>query len=408
MDLNKRFSIAHHDRCPHPSAAYQFYEAIRKSSPQFRDEIYDIYFGKIFRYKYKEREIYDNYSKLHEVAYGNVMGVEASDEQVDYLFRIQKEFGITISLTINQLNIPVEIFYSKNHRVIDAFMDWLQEFYDRGLRSCTLANNHMMRTGFLQRKFPEMLWKNTVNQQVSTAQQVLDYLYLGYNLIQLDRSLNRNLDELKRIKDVVESYKKKYPERYVKTCLLVLEDCMPYCPFKREHDDVIPYREYFDYDKTHLWALSCSRWRGGSGRIEIPRFGTSCFWLSTETFKEYAGLVDLFKYRGRLEGKIHSGDYSHTIQFGWSTREHFSDSFSKIIENRLEPLNVWHLDDGVFTRLETDTEYIKKDLLKEDYWMTDEVRKLEQKLKNCRNQCYNCHLCEKTFGLPDFDSLVEF
>jgi len=71
------------------------------------------------------------------------MGVEASDEQVDSLFRIQEELGIEISLTINQLNIPVEIFYSKNDRVPGAFLNWLQAFYDRGLRSCTLANNHI-------------------------------------------------------------------------------------------------------------------------------------------------------------------------------------------------------------------------------------------------------------------------
>lgn len=201
------------------------------------------YFGKIFRHSYEEQEIWDDCRKTHRVSYGNVMGVEASDEQVDNLFRIQEEFGIEISLTINQLNIPVEVFYSNNNRVLDAFLDWLQQFYDRGLRSCTLANNHMMKAGFLQDRFPEMKWKNTVNQQVSTAQQVLDYLYLGYNIIQLDRSLNRNMDELKRIKRVVENYKKKNPERHVTTSLLVYEDCLPSCPFKREHDDVQIYHK---------------------------------------------------------------------------------------------------------------------------------------------------------------------
>ena len=204
MDLKNRFSIAHYDKL---DSQKSFYEAIKYSSQEFKDEIYDIYFGKKFRYKYREQEVYDSYSKLHEVVYGNVMGVEASDEQVDNLFKIQEEFGIEISLTINQLNVPVELFYSRSSKVMDAFLSWLGEFYDRGLRSCTLANNHMMRAGFLQQRFPEMKWKNTVNQQVSNAQQVLDYLYIGYNVIQLDRSLNRNMDELKRIKEAVENYK---------------------------------------------------------------------------------------------------------------------------------------------------------------------------------------------------------
>jgi len=193
--LNKRFSVAHFDSWNDDEL---YYNAIKNSSHQFKNELYDIYFGKIFKYNYEEKEIYDEQSKKHEVVYGNVMGVEASDKQVDNLFNVQNEFGVEISLTLNQLNIPVEIFYSRNNRVVGAFLDWLQNYYDRGLRSCTLANNHMMRAGFLQQRFPDMKWKNTVNQQVSTAQQVIDYMYLGFNVIQLDRSLNRNMDELKK------------------------------------------------------------------------------------------------------------------------------------------------------------------------------------------------------------------
>ena len=402
IGLNQRFSLAHFDSWPHPSL---YFEAIKNSSQQFRDEIYDIYFGKIFRYSYQEQEVYDDCVKSHQVVYGNVMGVEASDEQVDNLFKIQDELGIEISLTINQLNIPVEIFYSKNDRVLGAFADWLQEFYDRGLRSCTLANNHMMRAGFLQKRFPEMKWKNTVNQQVSTAQQVLDYLYLGYNIIQLDRSLNRNMDKLKRIKEIVENYKNKHPERYVKTCILVMEDCMPSCPFKRAHDDLQIYREKINYWATRLGDLSCNRWRNIFGQAIIPRFGTNCFWLGIDTFKEYAELVDLFKYSGRLiaEAPVHD---TGKLQFGWFAGNHAVQSFSDIIENRLEPVYTWFLGYGVFSRLKTDIKVIRK-YLEGKFLMTDKAKKLEQRLKYCKNECYNCHLCERTFGLPDFDSLLE-
>ena len=89
-------------------------------------------------------------------------------------------------------------------------------------------------------------------------------------------------------------------------------------------------------------------------------------------------------------------------------REACQQFFSEILENRLEPLSRWGLSYGIFTELETDVRAIKEDLAKDDFWMTDEARKLEQKLKTCKNQCYNCHLCEVTFGLPPFDSLLEF
>jgi hypothetical protein len=401
MDLNKRFSIPHSENTPNQSL---YYEAIKNSSQQFRDEIDDIYFGKKFRYNYREQEIYDNYAKSPEVVYGNVMGVEASDEQVDNLFKIQAEFGIEISLTINQLNIPVEIFYSKNDRVINAFMHWLQEFYDRGLRSCTLANNHLMRTGVLQDKFPEMKWKNTVNQQVSNAQQVLDYLYLGYNVIQLDRSLNRNMDELKRIKDVVENYRNKYPEKHIKTCMLVWEDCMPFCPFKREHDDLQIYHRKIDYWDSDLGMLSCIRWKSILGIFTIPRTGTNCFWSSVDTFKEYAELVDIFKSSGRLS--IIPQGFAN-LQWGWLFGDRAAvRSFSEIIENRLEPVHLWRFGPLIYPGLKTNIKDIKEDL-KDNFWLTDEGKRLEQRLRNCKNRCYKCHLCERTFEIPEIDSVLE-
>jgi hypothetical protein len=401
MKLEKKFSIAHFDRWPEQTL---YYEAIKNSSQQFKNEIYDIYFGSKFKYQYSEQELYDDCSKLHQVVYGNVMGVEASEVQIDNLFKIQKEFGIEISLTINQLNIPVEIFYSKNDRVIGAFLDWMQGFYDRGLRSCTLANNHIMRTGFLPERFPEMKWKNTVNQQVATAQQVLDYLSLGYNIIQLDRSLNRNMDELKRVKEVIENYRNNHPEQYVKTCMLVWEDCMPACPFKREHDDLQIYHERVVYWDTPLARLTCKRWRNKYGRSILPRCGTDCFWSGVNTFNEYAELVDIFKFSGRLN-LIPPKDQG-PIQFAWLFLQNAAQSFSEIIENRLDPIHPWLICACNLERQNTDINAIK-DSIKDNFWISDKGKKLENRLKNCKNQCYRCHLCERSFGLPDMDSMIQ-
>jgi hypothetical protein len=399
--LSHRFSIAHFDSWPD---ADLYYDAMKNSSQQFKNEIYDIYFGKIFRYNYEGQEIYDDRCRNHEIIYGNVMGVEASNTQVDNLFRIQKDFGIEISLTLNQLNIPVEIFYSRNDRVMGAFLDWLQGFYDRGLRSCTLANNHMMRAGFLQQRFPEMKWKNTVNQQVSTAQQVLDYLYLGFNLIQLDRSLNRNMDELKRIKEAVENYKSKNPGKAVKTCMLVVEDCMPSCPYKRVHDDLQIYYSKISY-WDNLGALACGKWKSHFGNAIIPRVGTNCFWIHTPVFREYAELVDIFKFSGRLNSQ-EPGSESPARQFGWFAGNRAVPSFSTILENELEPVCSWILGCDNFARFKTDIKVIK-DSLKDRFLLKDKFEILEKQLKYCRSQCYNCHLCEKTYGLQSFDSLIQ-
>jgi hypothetical protein len=399
--LNRRFSIAHFDCWPNEDL---YYNAIKNSSQQFQNELYDIYFGKIFKYNYEEKEIYDEKYRDHKIIYGNVMGVEASDRQVDNLFNIQKEFGIEISLTLNQLNIPVEIFYSHNNRVAGAFLDWLQSYYNRGLRSCTLANNHMMRAGLLQQRFPDMKWKNTVNQQVSSAQQVIDYLHLGFNIIQLDRSLNRNMEELKRIKEAVENYKTKNPGKVVKTCMLVMEDCMPSCPYKRAHDDLQIY-----YSKINYWdnlgALACGKWKNHFGSAIIPRVGTNLFWIHTSVFKEYAELVDIFKFSGRLNSQ-EPGSESPNRQFGWFNGNRAIDSFNTILGNELEPVCSWIIGCDNFGRFKTDIKVIK-DSLKGRFLLNDKFNILEKQLKNCRSQCYNCHLCEKTYGLQQFDSLIQ-
>jgi hypothetical protein len=74
------------------------------------------------------------------------------------------------------------------------------------------------------------------------------------------------MEELKRIKEVTENYKNKHPDRYVKTCILVWEDCMPSCPFKREHDDVQMYFKKIKYWQSYLGELSCKR----CAKVEKP------------------------------------------------------------------------------------------------------------------------------------------
>ena len=90
LDFDRRFSIPHFDAT---EAAGAFYDVIDNASAQYRREISDIYFGRVFRFEH------DGARKT----YGNVMGVEASDDQIDRLFAIQREHGIEISLTLNFL-----------------------------------------------------------------------------------------------------------------------------------------------------------------------------------------------------------------------------------------------------------------------------------------------------------------
>ena len=137
----------------------------------------------------------------------------------------------------------------------------------------------------------------------------------------------------------------------------------------------------------------------------ILRFETNCFWSSVDTFKEYTELVDIFKYSGRLRASVPQG--SGNLQMGWLFRERAAvSSFSEVIENKLEPVHLWVFGTGIFPSLKTDIKDIKEGL-KDNFGMTEEGKILEQRLKNCKNQCYKCHLCERTFGISDIDSIME-
>ena len=258
MDFNKRFSIAHYDKF-HGEHAGVYYEIIKNADQKFRDNIHDIYFGKYFEYEYNGIQ----------KRCGNPMGVSASDEQIDYLFKIQEEFGIQVSLTFNTVEIPHELAFDP--AITEQFVEWIGSYYDRGMRSCTISSEHIMRMGWLQQRCPDMRWKSTVNQIVSDAQQFIDYAYLGYNSINLDRSLNRNIKELRRIRKAQNYLNSLNPAKPLITILLVAEACIYNCPFKKEHDSVgeVISGNYFNGPAD----LSCNGWRQQQEFAELPRSG---------------------------------------------------------------------------------------------------------------------------------------
>jgi hypothetical protein len=137
----------------------------------------------------------------------------------------------------------------------------------------------------------------------------------------------------------------------------------------------------------------------------MPRFGTNCYWCRPESFGEYAELVDVFKYSGRL--RTLDIDPNDTPQAGWvSEKRFFAGSFSEIINHHLEPIHLWQFGIGAPNRLETRADVIKEHM-GQNAWMSEEGQRLEKRLKNCKNQCYQCHLCERANHCRDIDSTLE-
>jgi len=381
-----------------------FYNIIANADQSFRDEIDDIYFAKDFHYKFHGQNR----------RYGDVMGKNASDLQIDNLFKIQEKWGIPASLTLNQETHPTEIIIDPEIR--KQFVNFIGEFYDRGLRVCTISNIHLMGTGILQKNFPEMNWKNTVNHIVGNCQQMVDLHVLGYNYIQFDRQLNRNMSNLRRMSRVAK-------DRGIKTYLLASEGCMPFCPFKEEHDTVQPWigsnqgKSYFGT----LNKISCDKWRFPDRWGQPPRIGTSCVWDTNERFDMYNNLVDVFKFSGRLIKMMGVVPESKAV---WSYIDKKDDvifigkCFEDVYNNGQGFLSNWDGlgyvtvdpsqehnyflgNPGVGERCKAYFNSI------EHPYKTEAGLKMCKALPNCKNQCYDCHLCEDAYGYDHFDSLAQ-
>jgi hypothetical protein len=83
----------------------------------------------------------------------------------------------------------------------------------------------------------------------------------------------------------------------------------------------------------------------------------------------------------------------------------YADDFNDIMSNNLAPIHAW-------TPGWIDTRWIKNDY-RTTYkpytgiWSTEPGQRLEKILTNCRNQCWDCHECERTFGVQDIDSALQ-
>ena len=322
------------------------------------------------------------------------MGVASNPTKVDNLFRIQDTLGIPISLTLNTMTMGNEI--ASDSEVVAGLVQYIKTFYDRGLRITTISAVHLMRTGVLQNEFPEMHWKNTVNHLVKNTQEVYDYAALGYNTILLDRSLNRDLTTLKEIR--VESKK-----LGIETSLLASEGCMPSCPFKKEHDD---WQSDLQQSPTNYWetfSTTCSTWHKKTGKL--PRHGIDISLATKELVDEFMANVDVLKFSGRIGAGGNVDPNGRMCWSGIGPLFEYADSFEEIYDKNLAPfINARFVPQGwtnYRTTMQLDTSTM------DNIWLTKKGQGLSKILSNCKNRCWDCHACEKVFGVEPFNSILE-
>jgi hypothetical protein len=175
--------------------------------------------------------------------------------------------------------------------------------------------------------------------------------------------------------------------------------------------------------------VSCGIWRNVETN-ELPRIGTDMIWGDKKTFYAYAEMVDYFKFSGRM-GKLPDNADAENDKFVWSMVQPKSkrrytynpwflnhldqgtyataDCLQDVIENDLGPISpTWEFGRFINKTHDCKTTWNSINALNDgNVWATKKGKALNHVLKNCKNECWDCHACERTFGSKDFDSLIE-
>ena len=277
----------------------------------------------------------------------------ASDEQahfsIDTALYIQREFGITVSATFNNIEVR------PTQQNLDLFIQNFQKLYDAGIRSATLPHTHWIATGQIQKAFPELYIKNTILRNVSTAKEVAALGKVGFNYVNLDRDLIRDRDALIECRRAADKYG-------IKLSLLANEGCIGNCVMMDEHYSFNLSRDSGPaYFADPISRVSCPKW-------DVEDLSTSLKTANITPWRddwvELLDYIDVFKMHGR-ESTNQLEETMHIVSGYVNGDEILFDQFDDYIN---------------------DTNLAGKPI---QAWRTF--------IKNCKFNCWDCNKCDDLF-----------
>lgn len=315
------------------------------------------FFGKFYPFLQKNKDwIYDIYFTCRippftQDAMGSIFNDEDKGVVIENALMIQEALGIKVSATFNNVNV------SPKYDNYELFIQNLKPLYERGLRSITLAHAHWVAMG-IKNYFPELEIKNTILRKVATGQDFVYAAEQGFDYINVDRILMRDIEELKNIKRA-QTYFYEKTGRYVKIALLTNEACLGRCPMMDEHylynntrqNNELPYfrHEISKVTCEYKWEKEINAFFFKAGTI--PPF--------KQDYDEFLDYIDIFKMHGR--DSLNRLDETMTIVDSYAEGRDVLAESSKI-----------YLD-GI---------------------PSEELRGWRNKIKKCKFQCWDCNYCD--------------
>ena len=212
-------------------------------------------------------------------------------ESADFLFMLQNATGIPITPTFNNTAISPSLENMK------LFVENLKPLYERGLKSVIVPFSHWVQTGIFKKEFPNLLVKNTILSKLNNMQNIYDAARIGYDYINVDRALMRNIYLLEQLPIVKKKIKERF-DRDVMFSLLMNESCLGHCYLMDEHYLFNNTRKDGDraYFSNPLSINSCTGWKQTDPAYDLKIANIP---PHKELVDLYLNYVDTIKMHGR-------------------------------------------------------------------------------------------------------------
>jgi hypothetical protein len=282
-----------------------------------------------------------------------------------HMLDVQEKTGITVTPVFNNIYVP------NTKENLELFINNFWSYYEMGLRSISVPHVIWMKWVDLHKVFPGITIKDTVLRRVKTGQDFWNHADAGYDYINLDQTLVRDIKSLKSIKKAQDKFRK-MTGRNVVTSLIHGEGCLGYCSLWDEHyqhtlthpnldDNIYSSIEYFRVPQY----LSCYP-NGDSDAQSLRCIGLPVF---TEDLDEICGYFDIIKLAGRKAFQT-LGDCLNFIETFHRKDTEILETASNYIIN-------------LFNRGDTQQKLLQR-------W--------RKTTKYCRFQCWDCDVCSEVIS----------
>jgi collagenase-like PrtC family protease len=218
--------------------------------------------------------------------FGSARTLFGSEEMFEELYAVRAKYGIKLHYLINPSLYSNE-FYGQVFDLIDHVKNI-------DVDMVTLNNSYLLRSDIIkdfQKNKPDIVLKNSVNNLVRTLKDFVfmhEVLHLTHIIV--DRSLNRDLDTLKKMSDYAKQHN-------IKITMLVNEGCIVDCKWKQWDDLIISQVKI--YDKRDLTTNVHNNLGCVSYFKEKPAEWLKTAFTFPNDLGKFDGLVDVIKIAGR-------------------------------------------------------------------------------------------------------------